>query len=68
MYKITRSLKDGERLASVIPVHDIVRSVHLVPKFGPTAPREWSSSTVLEECTIFYVNPFTDRHSYLNLY
>jgi hypothetical protein len=68
MYKITRSLKDGEHLASVIPVHDIVRSVVLLPKFGPVAPREWSTSTVLEECTTFYVNPFTDRHSYLNLY
>jgi hypothetical protein len=68
MYKISRSFKEGERLASVIPVHDVVRSVVLFPKFGAVAPREWSTSTVLEECTTFYVNPFTDRHSYLNLY
>ena len=68
MYKITHSLKDGECLASVIPVNDIVRSVVLFPKFGSVAPCKWSTSTVLEECTTFYVNPFTDRHSYLNLY
>jgi|SRR5882757_3795922 len=68
MYAITRSLKDGKRLASVIPVSDIARTVVLFPKFGPLTPREWTCNNVLDECTTFYVNPFTDRHSYLSLY
>ncbi|EPQ49845.1 hypothetical protein GLOTRDRAFT_19078, partial [Gloeophyllum trabeum ATCC 11539] len=41
MYKITRSIRDGERLASIIPVSQIYRSIHLLPKFGSSVPRTW---------------------------
>ncbi|KAJ7805230.1 hypothetical protein B0H14DRAFT_3091624 [Mycena olivaceomarginata] len=68
MYKLTRSLKDGERLASIIPLENIRRSVHLLPKFGAVAPAHWTSSNVLEECSAFYVNCFTDRHSYATIF
>jgi hypothetical protein len=67
MYKIKRSYKDGHRHASVIDVKSIYRSAHLIPKFGSSVPREWSSFNVLEECHTFYVNCFTDRHTYLTL-
>ncbi|KAJ6574013.1 hypothetical protein B0H10DRAFT_1646706, partial [Mycena sp. CBHHK59/15] len=43
MYKISRP---EERTASIIPVANIRRSVHLFPQFGPTAPREWTSQNV----------------------
>ncbi|TFK66936.1 hypothetical protein BDN72DRAFT_822925 [Pluteus cervinus] len=63
MYKITRSYAaDGIRLVSTIPVSDILCSVHLLPKFGADAPREWLSSNVLEKCDQFFVNPFTSSH------
>jgi hypothetical protein len=61
MYKVSRSLRDKNRVASIIPVADIDRSVVLFPQFGPMAPRKWSRNNVLEMCTSFYVNPFTDR-------
>lgn len=65
MYKIKRSKNAlGHRLASVIPLSAIRRSVYLFPVFGPIAPREWTSGNVLEECEAFYVNPFSDRHAY----
>ncbi|KZT20962.1 hypothetical protein NEOLEDRAFT_1074287 [Neolentinus lepideus HHB14362 ss-1] len=64
MYKITRSVRDGERLASIIPVTQIYRSVHLFPKFGSHVPRAWSSSTVLDDAPAFFVNPFLDRATY----
>ena len=68
MYKVKRSLKDGDRIVSIIPVANIRRSVHLLPKFGPVAPVEWKSSNVLERCTHFFVNPMTDRHIYPTLF
>ncbi|KAJ7175571.1 hypothetical protein C8R46DRAFT_1174477 [Mycena filopes] len=68
MYKIKRSLKDGDRIASVIPVVNIRRSVHLLPKFGPIAPPAWKSSNVLDECPTFFVNNMTDRHIYATLF
>ena len=66
MYSITPTFKDGERLATVVPVSAIRRSVHLFPVFpvDGTIPDHWTSSNVLEECPAFFVNPFTDRHTY----
>ncbi|KAJ7826125.1 hypothetical protein B0H14DRAFT_3725210 [Mycena olivaceomarginata] len=68
MYRINRSVKDGERLVSIVPVGNIRRSVHLLPKFGPVAPPAWKSSNVLEECPFFFVNSMTDRHIYTTIF
>ncbi|KAG1903207.1 uncharacterized protein F5891DRAFT_1106185 [Suillus fuscotomentosus] len=67
LYKVARLIRHGERLASIIEISDICRSIHLIPNFGVAAPREWTSSTVLECCSTFFVNPFSDRHAYLTL-
>ncbi|KAJ7436379.1 hypothetical protein B0H11DRAFT_1754859, partial [Mycena galericulata] len=55
MYKISRPV---ERAASIIPVANIRRSIHLFPQFDPVAPREWTSD---DEIRIFIValRPFT---------
>ncbi|KAJ6559035.1 hypothetical protein B0H10DRAFT_1846098 [Mycena sp. CBHHK59/15] len=68
MYKVNRSLKDGDRISSIIPLANIRRSVHLLPKFGLVAPPEWKSSNVLDECPHFFVNSMTDRHIYATLF
>lgn len=69
MYEISRSyIGDGKRLFSVVPVADIRRSVHLYPDFGEVAPREWTTNSVLDDCDVFFLNPFPDRHSYITLY
>jgi hypothetical protein len=69
MFKIS-SLKerDGSRICSIVPLGNIQRSVHLIPKFGPTVPAEWTSSNVLDLCQTFFVNNLTDRHLFRTLY
>ncbi|KAH8100185.1 hypothetical protein BXZ70DRAFT_893418 [Cristinia sonorae] len=68
MYKISRSYTaEGYRYATVIRISNIRRSVKLFPVFGPVASREWTSSTVHETCTHFYVDPFLDEHTYFTL-
>jgi len=70
MYKVSRSFANEERLASIIPVSLIQRSVHLFPKWGQNSDiiHSWTSSNVLEECQVFYLNSFKDRHTYYNVY
>ena len=70
MYKVSRSITaDGERLASIVPVSLIQRSVHLIPKWGRKAEGiAWTSDSVLEQCDVFYLNSFKDRHTYYNVY
>ncbi|KIJ15199.1 hypothetical protein PAXINDRAFT_77646, partial [Paxillus involutus ATCC 200175] len=68
MYKVTCSIVNGERVASIVPVANIRRSVHLIPKFRAVAPRDWTSSNVLERCNTFFVNQFTDRHAYRTIF
>jgi hypothetical protein len=65
MYKVSRLMRDGRRLASIIPVDTLLCSVHLFPQCHPATPREWNSFTVLERCQTFYLNPFSNRDIYL---
>src|SRR6266702_864741 len=67
MYRISRSYRSDRRLASIIPLAEVCRTVQLFPAFGPVAPRQWQGPTVLEECRTFYINPFLDRHLHQNL-
>ena len=49
LYKISpASNARGDRLAMIVPVGDIERSCHLIPHFGPVAPREWTCYNVLD--------------------
>jgi hypothetical protein len=58
-------MQGGHRRATIIPVDTILCSVHLIPRFGSVKSPEWSSFTVLEQCSTFFVNPFTDLSNYL---
>lgn len=66
LYKISpqRDQQGGGVVGSIVPVSDIVRSVHLFPVFGPYAPSDWTPKNVLDCCPAFYMNPFTDRELY----
>ncbi|KAF8257575.1 hypothetical protein EI94DRAFT_1629210, partial [Lactarius quietus] len=52
---------EGNWVCSIVPVTNIQQSVHLLPKFGPVVPAEWTSSNVLDCCETFFVNTFSDR-------
>ena len=65
MFKVSRMFHDGARRASILPLEEILCSVHLFPRLTPNTPRDWVSSSVLEHCQTFYVNPFSNRNSYL---
>ncbi|KAG1869020.1 hypothetical protein DFJ58DRAFT_857358 [Suillus subalutaceus] len=64
LYKLLRSFRGGEKLASIVPLANILRSVHLIPNFGAVVPREWTSDTVLDDCNIFWLNSYLDRYTF----
>ena len=64
MYRVTRLVHNGRRQASIIPVHSILSSIHLFPRFGSYTP-QWSIHSVMELCHSFYINPFSDRDTFL---
>lgn len=66
LYQVKRSVgNDGAHLASIVPLGHIQRSVHLFPAFGQKPPGQlWTRANVLDLCTTFYLNSFSDRHAY----
>ncbi|KAF8273214.1 hypothetical protein EI94DRAFT_1769482 [Lactarius quietus] len=55
---------EGNRICSIVPVGNIWQSVHLLPKFRPVMPAEWTSSNVLDQCDVFYLNTFSDQRMF----
>lgn len=64
LYKVTRSTQGNTRLASIVPISNIVQSIHLIPLVGRAIPPDWNSSTILDECSTFLVNSFSDIRTY----
>ena len=64
LYKVQKVTYQNKPVASIIPLYNIVRSVHLFPKFPASIPEHWSTTNILDECDIFYVNSFSDRYAF----
>ena len=62
---VERTIRDDERLVSIIPIKHIKRSVSLIPAFGPHLNPSWTSDNVLEFCKKFYLNSYSDKHAYV---
>jgi hypothetical protein len=61
MYKITPAFHNHHRRASIIPVTQIARSCHLIPRFSRTVDRTLTTDDVLDRCESFYLNCYL-RH------
>lgn len=69
MYRMKRSVnKGGKRKGLVINITDIWRPVELVPKFGRSCPPEWDATNATEMAEEFYLNCFSSKDVYQNVY
>ncbi|KAG2029601.1 hypothetical protein BDR03DRAFT_936813 [Suillus americanus] len=53
LYKLSRLMRGGDRVSSIVPVGNIVCSIHLI-----------LNETVLKDCNVFWVNSYIDRHTF----
>lgn len=65
LYRVDRLYSNMVRKTAVIPVTSIFRSCHLIPDWGESVNRSWTSESVLEQCQKFFLNAFCDHHMYL---
>ena len=67
MHKLKCSVENGRHAASIVPLSFIQCSAYLFPKFNQKVPEDWTSDSVFEKCSTFYLNPFVDRNMYFIL-
>ncbi|OCH89324.1 hypothetical protein OBBRIDRAFT_842278 [Obba rivulosa] len=65
LYTLSRSTCQHRRFASIIPITDIIRSCHLIPVWGTSMDRTWTSDTVVELCKKFYFNSYLHHHDFV---
>jgi hypothetical protein len=65
MYQVTRSFRNRYRRASIIPVNQIIRSCHLIPKFGTKIGRTWNAENALDSADTYYLNPDLRLHDFV---
>ncbi|KAJ7108159.1 hypothetical protein C8R44DRAFT_834159 [Mycena epipterygia] len=58
MFTTHRSTRLHRRHAAVVSVENIVRSCHLMAKSAASIDRKWTSSNVLDNAAMFFVNPY----------
>ncbi|KAJ7463128.1 hypothetical protein B0H11DRAFT_2159912 [Mycena galericulata] len=64
MHEISLSSRNHRQNSSIIPISHIFRSCHLIPVFGRAINPTWTSDHVLDQCKLFYLNPYLRHHDF----
>ena len=62
MSPVSYATREGRRHAAMVPIHSILWSCHLTPKFGRQCNVTWTAENVLDKCSDFFLN------SHLSIY
>lgn len=69
MFSVTRVLRgNGTRKGLIVPLDHIWRPVELIPKFGKECNQTWTCDTAVEQAKEFYLNCFSDKPTYMEVY
>ncbi|KAG1843935.1 Zn-finger domain-containing protein [Suillus subalutaceus] len=64
LHTVSRSYAGQAPRTEVIPISQISRSCHLIPKFGTHVNQTWRRDFILDACKTFYLNPWIDMYSF----
>jgi hypothetical protein len=65
MHIIGPSTRNHRRRAEIIPVSRILRTCHLLPKFGKVIDPSWHMDNILDQKIKFYVNLYLRHHDFI---
>jgi hypothetical protein len=68
LYYVMRASHNRGPAVDVIPVDQILRSCHLIPRFGSHCPRAWTPQSVLERATSFFYNPYISLSEFCHFF
>ena len=69
MYRLVRDIRSNNiRKGIIVPLEDIWRPADLVPRFKKACPIDWTCDTAVECSKEFYLNCFTDKATYHEVY
>ena len=69
MYRLIRDLRNGNtRGGLIVPLNQVWRPVELIPRFGRRCNRDWTCDSAVELAKDFYLNCFSDKSTYIEVY
>ena len=69
MFSVVRVYRNNNtRKGLIVPLDRIWRSIELIPKFGKECDPTWTCDTAVEQAKEFYVNCFSDKPTYMEVY
>lgn len=67
MFRVSLSSHNRRQRASIIPITQILRTCHLIPGYGGGVDHTWTSESVLDQASFFYLNPYLRHHDFFML-
>lgn len=69
MFSVVQIFRSNNtRKGLVVPLDAIWRPVELIPKFGKECDPTWTCETAVEKAREFYINCFSDKPTYMEVY
>ena len=69
MFSFIRTFRsNGTRTGLVVPLNRVWRPVELIPKFYKMCDKTWTCDSAVELATEFYLNCFSDKATYIEVY
>lgn len=69
MFSVVRVYRSNNtRKGLIVPLDRIWRSIELIPKFGKECDPTWTCDTAVEQAKEFYLNCFSDKPTYMEVY
>ncbi|KAL0575162.1 hypothetical protein V5O48_006805 [Marasmius crinis-equi] len=65
MHKVAISTRSHQKVSVIVPLSHIKQTCHLIPVFGRQISPLWTSSTILDQASSFFLNPYLRLRDFL---